>query len=99
MSEPHIYEVKTFNAEKGFRVSKTYWRQAQTEMFALDTDKLDIVAYPLSEEAYTNYFTPVDKNLIQYHPIKRDDDFIEKLLKPNLTILHDCLVKGIFPER
>lgn len=44
MAEKHIYECKTHKGDKPFKVSKTYWRQAQTEMFALETDMLDIVA-------------------------------------------------------
>ena len=94
-----IYEVKTYNEEKEFKVSKTYWRQAQTEMLGFGTNKLTIVAYPLNEESYKNYFVPIDKDKISFFKVERDDAFIDGTLIPNLIELHDCLVKGIFPER
>lgn len=97
MEEKHIYECKTFKAEKEFKVSKTYWRQAQTEMFALETDKLDIVAYPMEEENYNNYFLPIDTTKLILIPIERNEKFIERELIPKLAILSDCLKKGIFP--
>ena len=35
-----IYEVKTHNINKEFKVSKQYWRQAQVEMYASNIHKL-----------------------------------------------------------
>ena len=104
MDKAHIYEVKTYNGEKEFKVSKTYWRQAQFEIFGLEQAlgrevKLDIVAYPLEDENYTNYFTPIDKNRIKLLPIEKDEEFINELLIPKTKILHECLERGLFPER
>ena len=60
-----IYEVKTHKAEKDFKVSKQYWRQAQVEMYASDIHNLYIVAYSLQESDYNNYFNEIDKDRIQ----------------------------------
>ena len=51
-----IYEVKTHNINKEFKVSKQYWRQAQVEMYASNIRKLFIVAYGLTENDYINFF-------------------------------------------
>lgn len=99
LSEPHIYEVKSYNEEKEFKVSRQYWRQAQIEMFGLETDKLDIVAYPLGDDEYRDYFTPIDADKIQLIKVARDEVFLKDTLIPRLEILHNCLEKGIFPER
>lgn len=93
-----IYECKTFSAEKTFKVSKDYWRQAQMEMWALDTDKLYIVAYPLEEEYYSNYWLDIDPSKIEYHKVERDDKFIEETLVPNIKDLAECIKQGIFPK-
>ena len=60
-TETCIYEVKTHNADKEFKVSKQYWRQAQVEMYASNIKKLYIVAYSLIESDYKNYFNEIDK--------------------------------------
>jgi hypothetical protein len=93
-----IYEVKTFKAEKTFKVTKAYWRQAQVEMFAMGTSELYIVAYPLGAEEYRNYFMPVDKGKIQYHKIEYDSDFIEHEYLPKLKFLTACLKARKMPS-
>ena len=57
-----IYEVKTHKADKEFKVSKQYWRQAQVEMYASKIHKLYIVEYPLNDEDYKNFFNSIDKD-------------------------------------
>ena len=71
-----IYEVKTHNAEKEFKVSKQYWRQAQVEMFASNIHKLYIVVYGLQENDYKNYFNEIDKERIKLVQIDYDEKFI-----------------------
>lgn len=93
-----IYEVKTYNAEKEFKVSKQYWRQAQVEMFAKKTYKLNIVAYGLKEEDYKNFFNKIDKDRIKFYPVEYDKNFVEKEYLPKLKILAECLKKGVFPQ-
>lgn len=92
-----IYEVKTFNENKVFKVSKAYWRQAQVEMFAMGSRELYIVAYPLGEREYRNFFLEIDKQKIQYHKIEYDAKFINDEYLPKLRILADCLQRGRFP--
>lgn len=92
-----IYEVKTHKAEKEFKVSKQYWRQAQVEMYASEIHKLFIVAYALEEQDYNNYFNKIDKNRLNLIPIEYDKEFIEKEYIPKLEILTKCLKEGVFP--
>ena len=92
-----IYEVKTHNANKEFKVSKQYWRQAQVEMYASNIHKLFIVAYGLIENDYINYFNEIDKDRIEKIEVKYDKKFINKEYLPKLQILSDCLKEGVFP--
>ena len=92
-----IYEVKTYNAEKQFKVSKQYWRQVQVEMYALGTEKAYIVAYGLEEKDYKNFFNKIDKTRIEYFPIEYDRDFIKNEYKPKLEILTNYLKRGAMP--
>ena len=97
-NELTIYEVKTFKADKIFKVTKAYWRQAQVEMFAMKTTELYIVAYPLGETEYKNYFTPVDPENMQYHKIEYDNGFIEEIYLPRLKYLANCMTTGRMPK-
>jgi hypothetical protein len=93
-----IYEVKTYNAEKEFKVSKQYWRQAQVEMYASGIHKLYIVAYALNNGDYNNYFNEIDKERLQLIPIEYDEEFINNEYLPKLDVLTQCLEKGEFPK-
>ena len=77
-----IYEVKTHNAKKEFKVSKQYWRQAQVEMYASEIHKLFIVAYALKDEDYNNYFNEIDKERLQI------------LLYNAITYIEDSMLGG-----
>ena len=92
-----IYEVKTHNIEKEFKVSKQYWRQAQVEMYASNIHKLYIVAYSLVENDYINYFNKIDKNRLKLIPVEYDQNFIQEEYLPKLEKLSICLKEGIFP--
>lgn len=92
-----IYEVKTHNINKEFKVSKQYWRQAQIEMYASDIRKLCIVAYGLVENDYQNYFNKIDKDRLKLIEVEYDEEFIEKEYLPKLAILAKCLKEGAFP--
>lgn len=92
-----IYEVKTHKADKEFKVSKAYWRQAQVEMYASNIHKLYIVSYDLIEQDYKNYFNEIDKNRLKLHEIEYDENFIKNEYLPNLEILTKCLKEGVFP--
>ena len=93
-----IYEVKTHNANKEFKVPKNYWRQAQVEMYASKIHKLYIVAYELNEDDYINYFNKIDKNRLQLIPIEYDENFINNEYIPKLNILIESLKNGKFPK-
>ncbi len=92
-----IYEVKTYNVEKEFKVSKQYWRQAQVEMYASKIHKLYIVAYGLNENDYINYFNKIDKARVKLIPIEYDEEFIKNEYLPKLKILTQYLKEGAFP--
>lgn len=92
-----IYEVKTHNIEKEFKVSKQYWRQAQVEMFASNINKLYIVAYGLQENDYKNYFNEIDKERIKLLQVDYDEKFITEEYIPKLEMLTRCLKEGVFP--
>ncbi len=93
-----IYEVKTHNINKEFKVSKQYWRQAQVEMFASKIHNLKIVSYGLTENDYKNYFNNIDKKRIKLTEISYDKEFIENEYLPKLKILAECLRKGKYPN-
>ena len=92
-----IYEVKTCNLKKEFKVSKQYWRQAQVEMYASKIHKLYIVEYPLNDEDYKNFFNSIEKDRINLIEIQYDEEFIEKEYIPKLNILSKCLKEGVYP--
>lgn len=94
-----IYEVKTHNIEKDFKVSKQYWRQAQVEMYASGIHRLYIVAYGLKENDYNNYFNAINKERLQLIEVKYDEDFIENEYLPKLEYLTQCLKQGKYPEQ
>ena len=93
-----IKEVKTHKSDKEFKVTKGYFKQAQVEMFAAKSTDLEIVAYPLTEEHYKNYFIPVDKSKIKTFPVDYDKEFINLEYLPKLKYLNECLKVGAFPD-
>ena len=86
-----IYEVKTHNAEKEFKVSKQYWRQAQVEMYASGIHKLYIVAYGLIESDYNNYFNAgiIVMNLKALREYKFQEKFLYMLGKIKFEVAQD----------
>lgn len=93
-----IYEVKTYKFEKGFTVTRQYWRQAQVEMYASKIYDLNIVAYGLVEKDYKNFFNEIDKERIQKIKIEYDKEFIKEEYLPKLDYLTSCIKKGKFPN-
>jgi hypothetical protein len=97
-----VDEVKTYKYEKGFKVSKGYWQQAQVQMFGkLKTEKAipthKIWAYGLVEDDYKNFFNPIDRERLKDYPIEYDAEFIEDFLV-RIKYLKDCLERGVFPD-
>ena len=87
-----IYEVKTHNIDKEFKVSKQYWRQAQVEMYASKIHKLFIVAYALEENDYKNFFNGIDKERMQLIEVEYDENFIQEEYLPKIEILSKCFL-------
>ena len=92
-----IYEVKTHNANKTFKVSKDYRMQVQVQMYASGIHNACIVSYGLNSEDYKNFYRPIDRNRLHIHEIEYDRDFIEKY-KKRLAYLSRCLDTGVFPR-
>lgn len=90
-----IHEVKTHGGE--FKVSRTYWQQAQVEMFAA-RKPLEIVAYRLLPEDYENFFNPIDPDRITRHPVVYDPAWIENEYLPRLRYLAICLRRRKIPN-
>lgn len=90
-----IHEVKTYHKDE-FKVSTAYWQQAQVEMFATGK-RCKIVAYKVTDEDYKNYFLPIEKDRISFHPIQYDEEWIKTKYLPRLRYLAECLRKGAWP--
>lgn len=93
-----IYEVKTYNHEKGFKVPKSYINQVIVQMYASNIKSACIVAYGLVEKDYKNYFNEIDKERLSFHEILYDEEFINNVYKPRLEYLTHCLEKGLIPK-
>ena len=92
-----IKEVKTYKAEKGFKVPKKYLDQVMVQMYGSGIHRADIVAYGLEKEDYDNFFREVDRKRLQEFPVSYDPKWIEAVYLPKLRILAECLKKGEFP--
>lgn len=97
-----IDEVKTYNYEKGFKVSKAYWQQVQVQIFAKMWEEkkqpqAKIWAYGLLPEDYTNFFNPIDRKRLKDYPIEMDAVFVEGYLF-RVGYLKSCLEKGVMPD-
>lgn len=93
-----IYEIKTHQISKEFKVSKSYWRQAQVEMFAAGTDKLYVVSCPMQDKHYDNFFLPISGGMLRYHPVKYDPRWIENEYLPKLKYITECIKQGKYPQ-
>ena len=94
-----IYEVKTYNYEKGFKVSKAYEQQVLVQMYATGIKQAEIVAYGLIESDYDNYFHQIDKERLSFYEIQYNQKFIEKTYIPKLKYLSKCLELGKMPNK
>lgn len=93
-----IQEVKTYNYEKEFTLSKEYINQCQVEMYAFKTKECEIVAYGLLNKDYDNYFREVDKNRLSFYKIDYNEEFINNEYLPKLKYLSECLKSGKYPS-
>jgi hypothetical protein len=92
-----IYECKTYNLEKGFKMPKKYVQQVQVQMFASGLRKAKIIAYGLTEGDYDNFFHPIDPDRRSEFDIPYDERWINEVYLPKLKYLAECLKEGRFP--
>lgn len=92
-----IYEVKTYKAEKGFKVPLKYKRQVWVQMFASGLMQAEIVAYGLTENDYKNYFNEIDGSRLSRYQVEYNERFIVNEFLPCIKYLTDCLDKGVLP--
>ena len=93
-----IYEVKTYNYEKGFNLSKDYIQQVIVQMYATGIKEAEIVAYGLLENDYNNYLHNIDNERVSFHKIEYNEDFIKNIYLPRLNYLTKCLELGSMPD-
>ena len=93
-----IYEVKTHQTEKPFKVSKKYKEQVQVQMYGTSIKRAYIVSYGLEEEDYNNFYRDIDQDRLKLHEIKYDVQFINEIYLPRFNYLSECLDKGEFPK-
>lgn len=91
-----IKEVKTYSKDK-FIVSKPYWMQAQVEMFA-SGKKLDLVAYRVTQDDYSNWFLPIEDDRLLVVPVAYENQWIFDSYLPRLRYLAWCLKRGVWPD-
>ena len=104
-----IYEVKTHQAKKDFKVTKDYYAQCQAEMFVYKKmhnkwflppfKRLVLVSYPLYEDEYD-----VEDGEIEIVPsrictqeVKYDKDWVQAEYIPKVKELSRALKKGKYP--
>lgn len=93
-----IYEVKTYNHEKVFKMPRNYINQVLVQMYASGIKSAYIVAYGLVESDYKNYFNIIDQERLTFHEIEYDKNFINNDYLPKLEYLTYCLKSGKFPN-
>ena len=92
-----IYECKTYNLEKGFKMPKKYIQQVQVQMFASGFRKAKIIVYGLAESDYDNFFHEIDARRRDAVIITYDEKWINEVYLPKLKYLAECLKEGRFP--
>lgn len=95
-----IHEIKTYQYEKGFDLSKhkDYINQVQVQMYASEIYEAEIDAYGLLEEDYDNYFNEIDIKRLSKHDIRYDNLWIQETYLPKERYLEECLINGKFPN-
>ena len=98
-----IYECKTHSALKLFRCPKKYFQQVWVQLYAAKETGMDIregkiIHYGLVPEEYDNYFLKVEPARRGELQVAYNHDFIENEFLPKLSVLSDCLRKGVIPD-
>ena len=94
-----IYEIKTHKAtEKEWKPPTSYIQQCQVQMFATGKHKCKLVAYPMTEENYNNFFLEVDREKVEVFDIPYDEQWVKNEYLPRLVYLAECLKKRKTPN-
>ena len=92
-----IYEIKTFKKEdEDWKCPKNYIMQVRVQMW-VTKKKGCIIAYPMEEENYKNFFLPIERERLLRIDIEQDNLFIEEYLK-RLKYLAKCLKQKKYPK-
>lgn len=91
-----IFEIKTFKYKKDWEPCDSYIMQTRVQMYFTKKQAF-IVAYPMLEENYINYFLPIDMDKLQFFKIKQDTKFINEYLQ-KVKYLKKCLIRGTYPN-
>lgn len=91
-----VVEIKTFKNCEDWKLPKNYIMQVRVQGYFAKKQCL-IVAYPMEEENYKNYFLPIEKEKLKYFEIEQDFEFIENY-KKRVLYLKKCLKKGKLPK-
>ena len=92
-----IYECKSYQWAKGFKLPRKYINQVQVQMFASGLRKAKIIVYGLMEEDYDNYFLDIDPSRRGEILITYDERWVKEVYLPKLKYLAECLKEGRFP--
>ncbi len=93
-----IYECKTYQWAKGFKLPKKHIQQVQVQMFASGLRKAKIIVYGLTDKDYDNYFNPIDPDRRGEFIITYDEKWINETFIPRLKYLAQCLIEGRYPN-
>lgn len=96
-TEDTIFECKTYQWDKGFKLPRKYINQVQVQMFASGLRKAWIIVYGLKEGDYDNYFHDIDPNRRDEIFIAYDERWVNEVYLPRLKYLAQCLKEGRFP--
>lgn len=96
-----IYEIKTYQNEKGFDLNKhkDYVQQVLVQMYASGIHSAEIVAYGLETSDYDNYFHEIDNNRLSRYEIAYDEEWVNKEYLPKFKYLERCLINGEYPSK
>ena len=92
-----IYECKTYQWAKGFKLPRKYINQVQVQMFASGLRKAKIIVYGLKDEDYDNYFLDIDPSRRDEIVLTYDERWVKEIYLPRLTYLAECLKEGRWP--
>lgn len=98
-TDTKIYEIKTYQFEKGFDIKKhqDYINQVLVQMYSSGIHKAEIDAYGLIPEDYDNYFHQIDLKRLSKYEIEYNEEWINNTYLPRLSYLEKCLNSGKFP--